>query len=365
MTRAPDDSRAPAPQGDGPPPSGEARVTAERPSLLEDLSPTAARVISALVLVTWLLGAGLTQSLPGTFAGANGWISGVLYGGAFCSQFLASLGALMCLRSASALMSAAHFGVWPRVLSFLTTVGTVFCVLFAAQPHDNVSSPSVLGTQAVLACTVLLQSGILALSRPEVRGPGLVALSASSAGFVFTAAELLTWIAAEQANVQLFRDAQIVATVGFAGKIVTLVLASMWLLTRNGLAPRLCLGLAVGIAPALLINTGGRGMGTWVRRTLEQLGSNPIPWVPNGVTAAIQLVCLGGVTAACVSSREKAPTAVSIALILLGFSSPDVPLSALVVCLGALLLMTRTGRSLDPAEQPAEPNEYSARASVS
>jgi hypothetical protein len=303
------------------------------------MSPLAARALIVLILLTWTLGRGLSETLPGSLTGFDSAIGSLLYAGAFLSQFLAISGSATNLRLASEALIEQGPGAWHRVLTMVLTACLAFGVLFSCLPRRLNQGPELLWLLGALACCLLVSSGVLALRKVEQRGPGLVILAVAFGAIIRMFANGLSWLGSDDADTQLFHWSNVLGLGADAWQVISLSLAFTWLLLRQNVAPKAVAAVFLATAPALTWRPSIDGPAAVFRATLDRLGSAPSPWTPGGFTAAIQLLTLGAGVIALVSPRHRSFQAIAIALALLGSASPDVPLGALVLNLAALLLI--------------------------
>ena len=144
-----------------------------------------------------------------------------------------------------------------------------------------------------------------------------------------------------------FEVARALASLAFLAEVAAVALAAVWVWRRLSPVQRGVGAVLMACVPALLTSQPATGFRLAVKRALEQLSVHPDPLVPLVLPVALHLAVLVLVTLS-VCTRTGQACAAIIGLALLGRSSGDAPLGALLLSLSALILLLLDADSGDP-----------------
>jgi hypothetical protein len=299
--------------------------------------------------VAVLFGRGVAPALPGTRAGIDVWITRFETGSsnfpalaAWLTQLTLVSGVWLSGLLLQRIVSSKSGTSFARLVITLITPALLMLVGLLNVARDQLGGAWLLGmatSSVLLAATCAIE----ALRSETTRAAGLVLFLVCFAGLTNTVAKVLALTASTQARALDFTVAQVLATGGFALDAVATLVALGWFLvkpTRGRI-----IATAVLLASTLyLVFVAFKGTldGPWwqvlVARTLDELTTHPDPLVLLPIRNFFELLSFG--TAVCVLLKPGALTIASaaIALMLTSRASIDMPLSALILATGALLV---------------------------
>lgn len=293
--------------------------------------------LGLLAVAAVFLGRGLAIALPGTVVGLDGIVNLVLTLGAFTSQLFAIAGATVSLRIA--LWLSTHRGLPWAVKAWQGATSLFVClvVFFSAQPRLFIVGPLVLGLLSLASGSLLILAGQLSM-RSETR----ISMLATLGGFttlVHTGARLVALDASSTGDGLQFDAARVVATLGTALDLVFVVSAAIWLWFNTQPTTRAWGSIVVACLPAVFVGSPVSGPRYVAQRTADALTSHPDPFLPLFVQWGLECGALT-LAALCVLERNPARSArLAIAFALLGRTTSDRPLGALLLLLSALCLL--------------------------
>lgn len=326
------------------------------------MSRTSTRITVIAAVLAVIFGRALAVALPGSRSGLDKLIyaSGAL--GAFFTQLLAVLIVLVAGRLTFTTWQSRHFGASQRLV--VTSAALTVIVLVIAACFDFIVSPSAPEISLILGIAgtlVALDASSVSLRPIRLRASGIVLLLVGAASLLQVSARLLALQASNAAlptQYVVARWLASLATVFDAGAILLTALwvASLWKQGRTALAG--VLGLAVSLSELARRATGPKSgfAEVLLSRCLAQLHREPSSLLPRLLQDTQELLAL--LLALLLLLRPRAAPLeqrMSLAMILLARSSPDIPLCAGLLVTGAL------GLSL----LAAEPNETSTEVEAS
>lgn len=319
----------------------------------EMLVPTG---LSVLGLLAVYVGRGLSQALPGTLSGMDRVVSAMLFAGSFVTQLFAIVGATIGLRWALSLGGQLRLPPALRAGAVLVALSVCLIVFFAAQPRQYALGQLILGGVGAAASILLAVAAIRGALHKATRALGLIAAVCAAAALLHLGARSLARSASSVADIERFELAQAIATMGFALEVGAAVLAGVWLWRNTGVVTRASASVLFACVPAVLLGDASQGFRLAVVRTLERLTAHPDPLLPTSVVLALHLAIMVLLIAALASSRRTGLGTVILAFVLLGRSSPDAPVGALLLTLGALSLLMVEMRDESSANESIEGN---------
>lgn len=295
--------------------------------------------LGLLALGAVFLGRGLATALPGTVVGFDNAVNLVLATGAFASQLFAIAGAVVSLRLA--LWLSTHRGLAGVMKAWLGASCLFVClvVFFSAQPRLFNVGPLVLGLLSLASGGLLLLTGQWAVGRPHTRWlPTLLSLGALTA-LCHTAARLTALAASTAGNGLQFDISRAVATMGTVLDAAFVVYSAAWLWFNSHVVSRATGSVLLACIPAVFVGDPQSGPRYVAQRTADALTSHPDPFFPLFVQWGLECSAL---TLAAVAVLDPSPgraARLAVAFTLLGRTTSDRPLGALLLVLGALCLL--------------------------
>jgi hypothetical protein len=326
-----------------------------------------------LGLLSVLVGRGMAQALPGTIAGYDTWVSMCLTFGAFCSQLLAVVGATLAIRSALWLvLQPRHserkhvpgwqksFGVGAKALLGCCALFVSAVVFVAAQPRVIAFGPIAL---TLLSCCVSLLLGVsasMALESRATRAISLVAVHAALASLVHTLARLTAYQGSLEGSLGQFDFARGLSTGASIAEWLLVAVAGTWLWRNSDALARAVTSVLIVCAPAILWNPPHSGLRLALVRSVEQLCPHPDPFLPVSLRFTVELIIVALAFGAVVNNRGPRLGGLVVCFALLGRSSADTPLGALLLLLASLALLVMIALESSPllstsSDQPSQP----------
>ncbi len=295
--------------------------------------------LGLLAVIAVFLGRGLAAALPGAVVGLDAVVNLVLTFGAFTSQLFAIAGATVSLRLA--LWLSTHRGLHWGVKGWLGTTSLFVClvVFFAAQPRLFIVGPLVLGLLSFASGGLLILSGQLSMRFSETRTISRLATLAGFTTLFHTGARLVALDASSTGDGIQFDVARAVATFGATLDLVFVVGAAVWLWFNTRATTRAWGSVVLACLPALFVGSPASGPRYVAQRTADAMTSHPDPFLPLFVQWGLECGALT-LAALCVLERSQARSArLAVAFALLGRTTSDRPLGALLLLLSALCLL--------------------------
>lgn len=327
------------------PPGTSARV--RHPA---DDAPPMLRMVSALALVA-LVARLIASALPGSGSGMERWIDKAEGAASLFAQLTVLVGSSLLIMLTVSTRGSRHLGALYRILVVPPAAAMLLLVILAS----SMGLEPVLSLALGVSCLALSSAGAsTALRSPSSRAPGLVL-------------SLLTLGAAFRLMARLFATSLIVrsgtggsaaawiATIGSALDVLAIALTAARLRGEHGTPVRISLVGTFVLAGALsweAVRGSLEGARTWqvvAARALGELSSGAGGIVSIGGRSTVDLIAV--LVAAVVIAwpgRISAGSA-AIALGLLARSGLDVPVSALLLALGALVAALGSGPGAEPS----------------
>jgi hypothetical protein len=330
------------------------------PAIDPAISTLAFRSIAVLVVVSAIVGRGLTVALRGWRVGLGDVIARADQTAATLAQLAVVAGGFLAVRLLVPTLRDRALGLWYR-LGVAPVVPAVITTVFAAATGQLglVMTLALGGATALIA----LAAAIASLSAPDTRGAGIVLGLCGAGALVELLAHALAVRAGEAALASMFAAARGLATFGFALDVGSVLLALLWLGAKSPrrlvLSAAGVLVLATAVAwfahrGATTLDVGGR-YDVLVARTLAELVRHPRPFVATVICYALEAAALI-LAIVCAFSRSRAALATSaVSLALAARMSTDIPLHALALTLGALLTPLAATRLVAPASRTDSP----------
>lgn len=308
--------------------------------------------LATLGLLAVVVGRAVGQALPGTIAGYDAWVSAVLTLGAFCSQFFAVVGATLAIRGALwvALQRPATrrsaTSVWLKPVYLTGKVALSCCALFvaavvfvAAQPRMVTFGPIALTLLSFSVAVLLGMSSTLALESRATRALSLVAVHAAVAGLLHTLARLTAYQASGNGDLGQFDFARGLSTAAAGVEWLLLIVCAVWLWRNSEPVTRAVTSALILCAPAVAWNTPEGGVRLAIVRSIEQLCPHPDPFLPLALRLSTEFAVLALACGAIINPKGPRLAGLIVCFALLGRSSGDTPLGALLLLLASLALL--------------------------
>jgi hypothetical protein len=313
-------------------------------------------VLAVLGLIASWLGRGLEPALPGSMTGIERWIIATdsVTGG--LSQLCAVVAVMIVLRMSGLLLIERRLGVAFR--TFALPAATAVAALSVAAAHDGLdaSMQGVLAVACIITAVLAIPFG---LARRETRALGLTLAVGTLASALQFGALSLAIRAGEAASSTGYELSRAFATGAWLVQLGMLAFVLIWVGARH--LPRIsalfasCLLFSVAIA--LLARTGQEpdagAVAVVVSRMMDALARPPAPYLPAGLQHALS-AGVGLAALLCLAQRQRGGQGALFALCLTGAGAVDIPLSALLLCTGALVL---PWLSLQNSESPPSGTE--------
>jgi hypothetical protein len=306
----------------------------------QGLPGSSAHWLVTLGLLATLVGGGIAPALPGSRAGIDGWIAVSDHAGALLTQMLVVLGLGLATWLVLITLRNGELATWYRIacVPLVALVATLSAGAIAEPLHPLWSS-----WMAISAGLVALAAAPQAWHRPLARGPacvlGLMALSA----VVDLGARWVALRASDQALSGLFSLARYVATLSFALKLSGLGLALAWLGARRWRVAvpsvlAVVSGLvALGVAASHASQVDVSWWQVLASRVLDGYSRHPIPLILPLLSPLMDLALLAAAASSLLVRRASGPVRAVMALALLGRGMTDIPVSALMLTVAALM----------------------------
>lgn len=295
--------------------------------------------LGALALLAALLGRGLSIALPGAVVGFDTAVNTVLTLGAFTSQLFAIAGAVVSMRLA--LWLATHRGLPFSLKTSLAAASLFVClvVFFSAQPRLFIVGPLVLGLCSFGSAGLLLWSALVGAIERGARAVSIIGWLAALTAVFHTAARLLALVASNGGDGLQYDVARALATLGSCLDAALLSMAGLWLWPRVHAATKAWSAVALACIPAMFIGTPHSGPRYLLQRMADALTSHPDPFLPLFVQWGLELTALT-LSVVCLTDRGPSRlTRLTLAFALLGRTTSDRPLGALLLVLSALCIL--------------------------
>src|SRR5690606_10770968 len=225
-------------------------------------------------------------------------------------------------------------------------------VFFAAQPRQYALGPLILAGLATAASGLLAATAVRGLLHRSTRAVSLVICTCAVAALLHLASRGLAHSASGMADAERCELARVVATTAFVFGVCGAVLAAVLLWRNTGVGTRASAVVLLVCVPALFIGDTTHGFRLAIIRALERLTAHPDPLVPIEAHLATHLVVMVLVMMGLASRSRNQLASASIAFALLGRSSADTPVGALLLSLAGLtLLMIDTSDESVPLNQ--------------
>lgn len=306
--------------------------------------------LGALGLLATLFGRGLAVAVPGAVSGFDRVINLVITAGAFSSQLFAIAGAIVSLRLALGLATHRGLPIWRKAALAGASVFVCLVVFFSAQPRLFLVGPLVLTLVSFISCLLLLYAAGRAALEPHSRALSVLATLAGLTAVFHTAARLVALDASGGGDSLHYELARAVATLASALDLALLVAASLWLWLRVQPHTKAWGVVVLACIPALFVGSPERGPRHLLQRLADALTSHPDPFLPLFAQWGLESFALT-LSAVCLTdSRPPRLERLALAFALLGRTTSDRPLGALLLVLSAfcVLLPMATG----PMSQP-------------
>jgi hypothetical protein len=273
------------------------------------------------------------------------------------SQLCAVVAVMVVLRMSGLLLIERRLGMAFRTLAL--PAATAVAALSVAAAHDGLdaSMQGVLAVACILTAALAVPFGI---ARRETRAFGLVLGIGTVTSALHFGSLSLAIRAGEAASSTGYELSRAFATGSWLVQLGMLAFVLIWVGARN--LPRIsalfasCLVFSVAIA--LLARTGQEPdagpVAVVVSRMMDALARPPAPYLPTGLQHALS-AGLGLAALLCLAQRQRGGQGALFALCLTGSGAVDVPLSALLLCAGALVLPWLSLQSAEAPPSGAEP----------
>lgn len=295
--------------------------------------------LGALALLAALLGRSLSMALPGAVVGLDGVVNAVLALGAFTSQLFAIAGAVVSLRLA--LWLGTHRGLSFGLKTVLATTSLFIClvVFFSAQPRLFVVGPLILGLVSFGSASLLLWAAQASARDASARALAVLTSVAALTAAFHTTARLVALDASSGGDGLQYDVARAIATLATLLDGTFLVTAGLWLWLRVHALTKAWSAVVLACIPALFIGSPQSGPRYLLQRVADALTSHPDPFLPLFAQWGLELAALT-FAAVCVVDRGPSRLArLALAFALLGRTTSDRPLGALLLILSALCVL--------------------------
>jgi hypothetical protein len=307
--------------------------------------------LGLLALLAALLGRGLSTALPGAVVGLDSVVNAVLTLGAFTSQLFAIAGAVVSLRLA--LWLGTHRGLSFALKTTLAAASLFVClvVFFSAQPRLFIVGPLVLGLVSFGSTGLLLWAARISARDVSARALSVLASLAALTAAFHTAARLVALDASTGGDGLQYEVARGMATVASALDAALVLATGLWLWLRAHSMTKAWSAVVLACIPALFIGSPQSGPRYLLQRIADALTSHPDPYLPLFAQWGLELVALTFSTVCLVDRGPSRLARLALAFALLGRTTSDRPLGALLLILSALciLLPLATGPISEPA----------------
>ena len=327
--------------------------------------------LTALCLLSTLVGRALSAALPGSGTGIGDFIRWSERVGAVLSQLTVVFGATTAsLLLINTLLERRLSRVY-RLAA--TPCGAAVLTLVALSVQRRLDP-----TQAVVMATCAGVLGIVAagtaLASPRSRAAGLVLLFAVLSGTLFLFARLVLGQPDEPITAGSFELSRSGATIAWGLDVLSLVVASVWICARSPIWTGPVFVLLAGFAAlaAWLASAGsldGASLGQVVAaRMMAELVRPPLPHVSSLLRHSVEAFALLLAAAAAFAPQRPLVVRIAVSLTLLARASFDIPMSALFLVLGGLLTplvaldQSELGRRRRAKVRGATPAEHDALA---
>jgi hypothetical protein len=317
--------------------------------------------LTSVGLLAVVIGRALAQALPGSIAGYDGLVSLCLTFGAFCSQFFAVVGATLAIRAALWLAlqnqpTLSGRAGWLRKVTSTAGKAALGCgalfvcavVFVAAQPRVVTFGPVVLSLLSFGMAVLLGISASSALEPRNTRALSLIAAHAATAGLLHTLARLVAYQASTDGSLVQFEVARGLSTCAAIVECLLVAVSSVWLWRNSGSFTRALTSVLVLCAPAVTWNTPESGVRLALVRSIEQLCPHPDPFLPTALRLSLEVVVLALACGAVVNTKGPRMSGLVVCFALLGRSSGDTPLGALLLLLASLALLVLVALETSP-----------------
>lgn len=314
--------------------------------------------LGLLGVLAVLFGRGLSTALPGTVVGLDGLVNWVIICGAFASQLFAISGAVVSLRLALWLFTLRNVFLALRVWVAAAALFVCVVVFLSAQPRLFGLGPLLLATLSWVSSGLLFLSAQFASRHSSAR---LVASLMSLAALVAAAYTAARWVALNASAAgdgATFDVSRAMATVASVLDLMLLLGAGVWFWLNSKPITRAWSSVVVVCLPALFLGSSQNGPRHIAQRVAEAFTSHPDPFLPAFVTWSLECAALTLALACIVDCTGKRAGRLAVAFALLGRTTSDRPLGALLMLLAALcLLYPLVTRPISiPDEDPDESN---------
>lgn len=295
--------------------------------------------LGALALLATLLGRGLAVAVPGAISGFDRLVNAIITAGAFCSQLFAIAGAIVSLRLALGLTTHPALPFWRKATFAGSSVFVCLVVFFSAQPRLFLVGPLVLTLVSFIGCGLLLYAAGRAALDSSTRALSVLATLAGLTAAVHTAARLVALDASSGGDGLQYDIARAIATVASALDLALVVASGLWLWLRVQPHTKAWSVVALACIPALFIGSPERGPRYLLQRMADALTSHPDPFLPLFAQWGLESFALT-LSAACLAdSRPPRLERLALAFALLGRTTSDRPLGALLLILSAFCIL--------------------------
>jgi hypothetical protein len=333
------------------PPGNGAR--ARRPM---DAAPPMLRFVAALSLVA-LVARLIASALPGSGSGIEPWIRRADGTASLFAQLTVLVGSSLLIMLTVSTRASRHLGTFYRILVVPPAAAMLLLVILAS----SMGLEPVLSLALGVSCLALSSSGAsTALRSPSSRAPGLV-LSLLTLG---AACRLMARIFATSLIVRNGAGAHagaFIATLGSAFDVLAVALTAARLRAEHGTPVRASMVgtfiLAGGLSWEALRGSLD-GAATWqvvVARALGELSSGAGGVASIGGRSTVDLIAVLVAAVVIAWPGRVSAGSVAIALGLLARSGLDVPVSALMLALGALVAALGSGPRTNASSPLSEP----------
>lgn len=297
------------------------------------------RGLAALALVAVVLGRGLAPALPGSLVGFDGIVNWVLTCGAFASQLFAIAGSVVSLRLT--LWLSGHQSLSVALRSWLGLTCLLICavVFFSAQPRLFAVGPIVLALLGFTSSSVLAWSSRLTLRESNTNVVSALLTLASLTALALTLARSLGFAASAAGDALQFELARAIATLGSLLDLALVVGCGWWLWRHIRLTTKAWTSVVLVCLPASFVGAPDAGPRFLAQRFVDALTSHPDPFVPLFLQWGLELTALV-LSGVCLVDRGL-PRSARLAMLfaLLGRTTADRPLGALLLVLSALCVL--------------------------
>jgi hypothetical protein len=332
----------------------DARERSTAPGLDPGISTLALRSIAVLIVISAIVGRGLTDALRGWRVGLGDVILRSDQLAAALAQFVVVAGAFLAIRLLIPTIRERRIEVWYR-LGISPVVPAIVTTVFAATTGalgGSLTFALALATSALALC-----AAAVSLGTPAVRAAGIVLGLSGAAAFVQLVARVLAMRASDGALESLFNAARWLATAGLAFDLASLVAALLWLAgkSRLRLAALAAVLTATGALSGLLARRGVASfesighVSQLVSRTLSELVRHPRPMLePPEIIYGFETAALLLALIAALSRARGALATTAISLAISARAATDIPVHALALTLGALLVPLAAAQTRQP-----------------